>query len=79
MHMVWNAIIPILLHSKLLKGSQDEGIPLHCTYTNNLLTVKVIHQSERRSEVISVHTTHGKRTLNRQRQSWKSYQYHYLL
>ena len=75
MHMVWNAIIPIPLHSKLLKGSQDEFIPLQGT----LLTVKVIHQSERRSEVISVHTAHGKRTLNRQRQSWKSYQYHYLL
>ena len=77
--MVLNAIIPILLHSKLLKGSQDEFIPLHCTYTNYLLTVKVIHKSERRSEVISVHTTHGKRTLNRQRQSWKAYQYYYLL
>ena len=76
--MVWDAIIPILLHSRLLKGSQDEGIHLHCTYTNYLLTVKVIRQSER-SELISVHTAHGKRTLNRQRQSWKSYQYHYLL
>ena len=50
--MVWNAIIPILFHSKLLKGSQDEFLPLHCTYTNYLLTVKVIHQSEIRSEVI---------------------------
>ena len=39
MHMVWDAIIPILLHSKLLKGSQDEGIPLHCTNSNYLLTV----------------------------------------
>ena len=67
--MVWNAIIPILLHSKLLKGSQDEFIPLHCTNTDYLLTVKVFHQSKRRSEVISVHTTHDKRTLNRQRQS----------
>ena len=76
MHMVWDAIIPTLL---LFKGSQGKFIPLHCTYTNYLLTVKVIHQSERRSEVISVHTAHGKRTLNRQRQSWKSYQYHYLL
>ena len=64
MHMVSDAIIPILLHSKLLlKGSQDELIPLHCTNTNYLLTVKVIHQSERRSEVISVHTVHGKQTL----------------
>ena len=63
MHMVSDAIIPILLHSKLLKGSQDELIPLHCTNTNYLLTVKVIHQSERRSEVISVHTIHGKQTL----------------
>ena len=63
MHMVWDAIIPILLHSKLLKGSQDEGIPLHCTNSNYLLTVKVIHQSEIRSEVISVHTVHGKQTL----------------
>ena len=70
MHMVLDAIIPILFCSKLLKGSQDEYIPLHCTYTNYLLTVKVIHQSERRSEVISLLTAHGKRTLNRQRQSW---------
>ena len=70
MHMVLDAIIPILFRSKLLNGSQDEYIPLHCTYTNYLLTVKVIHQSERRSEVISLHTAHGKRTLNRQRQSW---------
>ena len=70
MHMVLDAIIPILFRIKLLKGSQDEFIPLHCTYTNYLLTVKVIHQSERRSEVISLHTAHGKRTLNRQRQSW---------
>ena len=46
MHMVWDAIIPILLHSKLLKGSLDEFLPLHCTKTNYLLTVKVIHQSE---------------------------------
>ena len=61
--MVWDAIIPILLQSKLLKGSQDELIPLHCTNTNYLLTVKVIHQSERQSEVISVHTVHGKQTL----------------
>ena len=61
--MVLNAITPILLHSKLLKGSQDEFIPLHCTYTNYLLTVKVIHQSERRSEVISIHTVHDKQTL----------------
>ena len=68
--MVLDAIIPILFRSKLLKGSEDEYIPLHCTYTNYLLTVKVIHQSERRSEVISLHTAHGKRTLNRQRQSW---------
>ena len=28
MFMVWDAIIPILLHSKMLKGSQDEFIPL---------------------------------------------------
>ena len=27
MHMVWDAMIPILLHSKILKGSQDEFIP----------------------------------------------------
>ena len=28
MHMVWVAIMPILLHSKMLKGSQDEFIAL---------------------------------------------------
>ena len=55
--MVWNAIIPILLHSKLLKGSQDEFIPLHCTYTYYLLTVKVIHLSEKIRGNISTNRT----------------------